>query len=331
MISDRLYNRSLQILTDADAHVTILAASYILLINKTFDYDILLKTLILLASIAIFLSYIFFINDYFDMPYDVKAGKKRLVQDIPKAYSIGIIIGMIVASILLLWIISDLIYAALYFLTYVIGTFYSAPPVRFKTRHVLGIGADILIEKTLPILLIFTFFRYFEPDAILFLFAFSFLQLDIIIHHQIEDYNGDMKAGIKTFVTMVGYYRALYLLQRFVQPLTGITLLLLCIIISININYTFIPGIAMLFIIIYIYSMFSKNKLTRENKIQPVYISGLISYTINVLPLYFALLLSMHYIPFIVLLLITLVSQYYIIHYYFKSFKNRNFPVLSSR
>lgn len=307
---EKLYNRSLQILTDTDMHLCILVIFYVLLINSMFSYDFLLRTMMLMVSIAIYLSYIFFVNDYYDMPYDIGAGKKRLVQDIPKSYSLWIMIGMMSTSLLCLFAIADQLYAALYLITCVVGTFYSAPPVRFKGRKILGIVADVLIERTLPLLLIFLFFRYLEWDAILFLLAFSVLQFEMIVHHQIEDHDADLKTGINTFVVMIGHYKALHLLKRFIQPLTGVMLFLIYIVIAYKMKYMGIPILLMFFGYFPLSFIFSKGILKQEETVIPSYLKYLFLLSVSVIPLYLGMLLIYQFYLYIVLFLVFAVSIY---------------------
>jgi len=304
-----LYNRSLQILTDADMHISILTIFYILLINSRFSYEVLLKTLVLIVTIAMYLSYVFFINDYCDMPYDIKAGKRRLVQDIPLVYSRGIILGMITISFFIaIFIMRDTLYTLLYAITYFIGTFYSAPPFRFKDRKTLGIFADVLTERTLPLILIITFFRYFEWDALLLLIAFSFFQLELIVHHQIEDYDADLTTGINTFVVEIGREKALYLLNKFIQPLTGLLISSSFIVIAYKMGGMGI--LALLLLLGYLPTWFVFGLLKEEEKVIPLYLKYLFVLSVNVLPFYVGLVLMYRFHPYIILFLIFCCSIY---------------------
>lgn len=300
-----LYNRSLQILTDADMHICMLTIFYILLMNSAFSYEVLFETLVLIVTIAIYLSYSFFINDYYDMPYDIRAGKRRLVQDIPRAYSRAIIIGMLTISfVIAIFIIKDTLYMLLYAITYFAGTFYSAPPFRFKDRRVLGIFVDVLIERTLLLILIFTFFRYFEWDALLLLIAFSFFQLELIVHHQIEDYDADLTTGINTFVVDIGCGKALYLLKKFIQPLTGLLLLSSFILIAYKMGCAGIPILVLLLGYIPTWFVFSKGLLIEEEKVIPLYLKYLFALSVSMLPFYVGLVLICRFHPYAALFLI---------------------------
>jgi len=306
-----LYNRSLQILTDADTHICILTTFYILLVDSMFSYEVLFETLVLLVTIAIYLSYIFFINDYCDMPYDIRAGKRRWVQDIPLAYSRGIIIGMIAISFfIVIFIINYTIYTLLYAMTYFTGTFYSAPPFRFKDRRMFGIFADVLIERTLPLMLIFLFFQYFEWDALLLLIAFSFFQLELIVHHQIEDYDADLATGIDTFVVDAGREKALYLLKKFIQPLTGLLILSSFVIIAYRMGGMGIPILLLLSGYLPTWFAFRKGVLKEEEKVIPPYLKYLFVLSVNVLPFYLGIVLLYRFHPYIILFLIFCCSVY---------------------
>ena len=303
------YNRSLQILTDTDTHISLLAVFYILLVGNVLDYETLIKTLILLSTIAIYLSYTFFINDFFDMSYDMAAGKKRLVHDLPRTYSIGIMFLMFIISFsIVIFIINDLLYGVLYFVTYFMGTFYSAPPLRFKDKGVLGILADILIERTLPMLLVLTFFRHFELDTILLLFAFSILQLDLILEHQVLDCSADLKTGINTFVTTLGYTKALNLLNNYMRPLAALAIFSACIGFVYMLEYRGIPVFLMLLGYIPAMYLFKWGILKQSDTDMPFYLKYIFEISTILVPLYMATLLFIQSRLFIVLLFLFIIS-----------------------
>ena len=199
------YNRSLTTITEADVHICILLIFYILIVGNLMDYNSLRLSAYSLLTLIIFFSYGFYINDYFDMPYDISAGKKRFVHSIPKIHSIAIMAVMtLVAFIIVIFFINDTNYFILYAVAYLLATFYSAPPLRFKEKVFSGPVVDMLIEKTVPMALIVVLFHYFKLDGLLLIFIFSFFQLYIILLHQLVDFEADSSSGVSTFVTKIG-------------------------------------------------------------------------------------------------------------------------------
>lgn len=305
------YNRSLQILTDTDTHICFLTIFYILLINDMFSYDILLGTLALLITVGVYFSNCFFINDYFDMPYDIAAGKKRLVQNLTKAYSVGIIILMFVIGFgVTMFIIDNTYYQLLYAVSYFFGIFYSAPPLRLKDKWIFGIITDMFIERTFPMLLILVFYNYLEWDALLILLALSILQIGLILLHQIKDYDADMKTGIKTFVIAIGLDKTSRILNRFVQPLTTILMFLACVAIAYKIGDFGIPIYLMFLGYIPIVFAFNKKIIEHQEEDLTLPIKYLFVMLTIMLPLYFGMLLFIQFNLYIVILMLFLGSIY---------------------
>ena len=71
-----------------DMHVCLLAIFYILIVDNLFNPS---KALILILSIGFYFMYGFLINDFFDISYDIKAGKKRAVHGLSKNAFLGLI------------------------------------------------------------------------------------------------------------------------------------------------------------------------------------------------------------------------------------------------
>ncbi|MFQ6049664.1 MAG: UbiA prenyltransferase family protein [Candidatus Paceibacterales bacterium] len=111
-----------------------------------------------------------------------------------------------------------------------IGFFYSAPPLRTKSRPLLdlvshGLFAGVFLF-VLPLLI-------FNPQLTLFhyLIAFSifYLSMTLELRNHLEDYEVDKRAGLRTFVCVFGYKKSERLLRylAILYPLTIFPIFLL--------------------------------------------------------------------------------------------------------
>lgn len=302
-------------------HISLLALFYILLIGVPVN---LLDSLILISSIGFYLMYGFLINDFFDMPYDIAAGKKRPVHELPRIAFMGIIFGVILLSVLHLLYLKEILYTIIYIAAYTLATLYSAPPVRFKDRGITGVVVDALIEKPLPVLVVFAFFNHFEFDTLLFLMTAFAIQTLAITRHQIQDFYADSKTGIHSVVVDVGLDKALKAFKNFVCPTTGIILFALCVFVCVRIPYSIIPTAATLAFNASFSYLISTGRMNRREKLSPLYISCLYVCIIYAFPLIFAFLLSLQSRLNIILLLVVLASEYYVIKQVIESIRNKS-------
>lgn len=300
-----------------DVHIVLLALFYVLIVDNLFRP---LDSLILISSLGFYFMYGFLINDFYDMSYDVAAGKKRAVQELSKITFIGIIIAVVLMSALHLLYLKELLYTTAYIISYVLATLYSAPPIRFKNRGLSGIIVDGLIEKGLPVLAVFAFFNHFGIDTLIFVAAAFFIEVVEIVTHQMYDYKTDSRDGIHTFVVNMGIDKTLRIYNKFMAPLSGAIVIVLCSIICIKVPYaTFLLVMALILYPI-IHLSISKGWLNRD-KIIPLYFSYIQIIINTALPLFFALILSLENPLNVTLLLVTLGSQYYVIKYMFNALK----------
>jgi len=216
-------------LADTNMQVCLFSILYALMgeerLNESIDWGLLT----LIASLAAYLCYGVLVNDICDMEVDAAAGKKRSVREVPKMI-LTFLTGFLFLTGLLLaplhaW---DLLLFSVMGSALLLCTFYSAPPLRFKERGVLGVVVDMMVEKTLPVLAVFTFFRKFSLDALLGILVFSAMQLKIILDHQIFDYQADVASGVETLVVRLGPRRSQALVDGVVRPLYAVAYLLFC-------------------------------------------------------------------------------------------------------
>jgi 4-hydroxybenzoate polyprenyltransferase len=289
--------------------VTLLALFYILLADNVFDP---LKASILVLIFGFYFMCGFLINDFFDRSSDIKAGKVRAVQELPREIFIGIILAWILVILLFLWYLNNIFFTVMYCVSFFLGTLYSTPLIRFKERGFVGIIINALTEKALPVLMIFIFFNHFGIDTLIFVVTTFLLQTIEIMTHQIYDYDADLKTRTRTYVIDVGKEKALKLFSFLIVPLSLVFILLLCSLIALKIPFAgfiiVIVGIVYLVITILV----KKGRLHREEKILPLYMSPLYLLINNAFPLLLALLLIYASPQNILLLAAACASQYYL-------------------
>jgi len=219
--------------------------------------------------------------------------------------------------------IGQVLYLLVYTIWFVMGSFYSAPPIKFKHRAVSGIFCDTFMEKTIPVSLVFIYFKYFNYDTLIVILLSFLIQFETIIHHQMEDYESDLKTKIKTFVVRVGPDRALAILDSYIRPLSIILILAFGFICSIKIPI-FAP-----FFLATLVAYFFLNLLRKKGRLPPrKFVKflhfGPYSYLYFCLQgpflLFLGFLSSLRFHPYASLFLIALVSEYPLLKSYIKVF-----------
>lgn len=306
-----------------DMHIVLLAIFYVLIVDNLFRP---LDSLVLVSSFGFYFMYGFLINDLFDMPYDIATGKKRAVHELPRITFVVIILAVVFISVLHLLYLKGTFYIATYIVSYILATLYSAPPVRFKSRGFSGIVINGLIEKMLPVLAVFAFFNHFGIDTIIFIVASFFIGVVDIITHQIYDYESDLKSGIRTFVVNIGVEKALKTYNHFICPFSGMVMLLLCFLICIKIPY--ISFIAALVFITYaaVFLLITKGRLSKEEKVFPLYMSCLFLLINNAFPPFLAFILGLGNPLNMVFLVVAICSQYYVVKYRINAINTKVIP-----
>lgn len=324
-----------KVLFFADMHTCIMTVYYLLTVNKLVMHVNLSKTFLLLASLGFYLIYGVLVNDYFDIPTDKKAGDHREIHNLPEIYVIFIMIILVSLNYALIFIyINQNIFTIVFSSAYILATLYSAPPLRLKSRGLYGIIINMLIEQTLPVFLIAEFFHFFPIDVLFLLMLVSLRQLELILIHQYVDYEGDQQSGVRTFAVEIGARKTLIILQ-YLQPIVALLYVVFSIIIILK-NPLFIvfygPLIAGYFILAKLRS--SKSYATEpsifgparyyadESKIGDLRLSlssylG-ISYE-GPFSLFSGVILTIISPYFIVLLLVSIVSQFYFLKGHYRS------------
>lgn len=292
-----------------DMQISLLAVFYILIIDNLLRP---LDSLVLISSLGFYFMYGFLINDFFDLPYDIAAGKQREIQGLPKIKFLGIILIIVTISAAHLLYLKKIEYVIIYVIAYIFATLYSAPPLRFKSRALSGIVVNGLIEKMLPVLSIFVYFNHTGIDMIIFLAASFFIQISEIITHQIHDHGSDLKSNVQTFVVSVGLEKALDIFRTFISPFTVLLMIILSIIIiQIQHAVLIVTLVVMTYAIIHL--LIYKGRLKRDENIFPLYMSCPHFLVHNAFPPFLAFILILRSPLNAALFLIAICSQYNII------------------
>ena len=186
------------------------------------------QLLLLVLSLWCYLSYIVLINDVADRKVDAAAGKATIGRghSVRRGYLIAVLVVLVLIGSFVNFVElhGNIVFDFVWFLAYVLGTLYSLPPFSLKERGVLGFLADSLIEKPLPILVVFSYFNYFGPEVVLFPIIGE--MLDSIFKHQAHDYDIDVKEGIRTFAVVLGKKTSDALVKKILYPLNAASVVL---------------------------------------------------------------------------------------------------------
>jgi 4-hydroxybenzoate polyprenyltransferase len=304
-----------------DMHISLLAIFYVLIADNLFrPFD----SLILISSLGFYFMYGFLINDFFDLPFDIAAGKKRAVRELPKSVFVTVILLVVFISALHLLYLKETLYIIAYIVSYLLATLYSAPPIRFKSRGFSGIVVNGLIEKTLPVLAVFSFFNHLGIDTVIFLAASFSMHIVEIVAHQTYDYEADLKSGVRTFVANIGIDKTLRIYNGFIAPSSAVLTISLCLLTCIKVpSATFLVTAGFLSYPVITLSI-SKGLFKRRKKVFPLYMSCLYILINTALPLFFAFILSLENRLNILIFFVALGSQYYVIKYILYSIREKD-------
>ncbi|HEX59410.1 MAG TPA: hypothetical protein ENF26_04600 [Methanomicrobia archaeon] len=292
-----------------DMHVCLCAALYFLLIAGGDP----LRTTLLLTSLGFYFMYGFLINDFFDMPLDVAAGKRRAVHELSRAAFVSLIAAVIVTSGLHLWYLREPLYVAVYTAAYALATLYSAPPARLKERGVAGVVVNGLIEKALPVLAVVAFFHSFGFDAFVLLTAAFLMGVADIVAHQIYDYESDAKTGCGSLVTRIGKERAIALFRGFVAPPTSAALFTLSALVSVRIPAAAIFVVLTALAYLYVFLLVRRGSWELEEEVFPLHLSCAFRIVNNVLPVVLVTVLGFRGASNLILVPLVLFSQYKVV------------------
>lgn len=306
---------------DSDTHITLLTVFYVLLRQAPERYSVY-DVFTLMASLELAFAYGSLLSDYHDMPYDRLAGKVRAIYALPRSLVLALIIALLALGYgVTIIAIGGGLYLFVYTAWIVVGSFYSAPPFRFKHRAVSGILCDALMEKTLPVSLVFVYFRYFNYDTVVVILLSFLIQVETIVRHQLKDYEGDLKTKIKTLVVKLGPDRAKVILSSYARPLSTIFILTFGVLASVEIATFALILVAMLLGYFFIDLMTKKGRFQqKEGEFLPLHYGYLYFCLQSPFLLFLGFLLTLRFSAYVSLFLIALVSQYSLAKAYIKVF-----------
>lgn len=202
--------------------------------------------LIVLSVYMIFLgSYGYVINSYSDREADAKVGKHPEARYFSIRETQAILTFFAIPSIAIPEYFPDIRIKILGIVTFLLITFYSLEPIRFKERGVLGIFAAALTQRTLPFMLFIYLIPDYDPMIAYFLLVWlSLVGLSIIMTHQFSDLENDRKSNINTWAVERGIIKAKKLIKL------TLILLILCVLAPVAILPLY-EGLAISIVILY--------------------------------------------------------------------------------
>ena len=186
----------------------------------SFDFDLVLVILLSLVTSIGFAGLGYFINEYFDLESDAKAGKQNKLAPVT---SFGRLIILIIVLLLTFtpWIFlpKNNFSFILIGLQIILFLLYSMPFPRLKESIYLSLVLDALYAYSVPLLLSFHTFSLlakssmYPPWFFLFFLAVTFIGLRNILTHQIKDIFKDEFSGQKTLPMVVGFNATVQLVK----------------------------------------------------------------------------------------------------------------------
>jgi len=180
----------------------------------------LIALLLLILTLGLYLAYGVLVNDFFDRELDIAAGKfaaKRGHLNSKPELALTLILILVAIVALIIWINRGIVFDLLWLIAILMATAYSGPPMRLKTKGAVGFLTDSIIEKPLPILIVFAFFGYYGFE--IFLFPVFGELIDSVFKHQVEEYELDAKSGVTSFAIQLGKDRSIRAEDKIVHPL----------------------------------------------------------------------------------------------------------------
>lgn len=153
--------------------------------------------------ISMFLAFSYVINDFSDIEVDRKAGKHKIISELPVPVVIASMILMVCIGIcpLLLIVKNRITYLLLSVFIYLAGAAYSIHIFRFKEKGIIGLLECSVAQRCLPLIPLF----FIVKIPLLFFWIFQLISfvngIRYLLIHQNIDYENDMKSGVATLAT----------------------------------------------------------------------------------------------------------------------------------
>jgi 4-hydroxybenzoate polyprenyltransferase len=227
--------------------------------------------IIFFAMSLLFFAFGFSINDCFDTKEDIlNEGRKNPVAEkelsFKKALSFSITLGLLGLSLSFFFGFKIFLFSLVGIL---LGFFYSAPPIRLKSRpfldlisHGLFVGVFLFGLPLLVFNVNLTLFHY------LIAFSIFYVSVTLELRNHLEDYESDVRAGLRTSVCVFGPERS----EKFLRYLMMIfPLSLFSIFLLINKIYMFL---FLGFSLVFLFFLFSKknSRIVKSHRIMDAYV-----------------------------------------------------------
>lgn len=189
-----------------------------------FSFSVL-RVLEVLFSVILYEANIVILNDIFDRQVDRAAGKSGIVRghNLSMGVMTALVIGTAVASGLLIVLAGATWYLyAAWIVSFIVGVFYSTPPVRLKARGFWSLVCNILLERPFPVLMIILFFRSYGLELVLFPVLSELVWS--VFKHQVHDVETDTKSGVVTFAVKLGKELSYKIVKYVINPLGALSI-----------------------------------------------------------------------------------------------------------
>ena len=175
-------------------------------VNSTCVGDVVKNTIAYFLSVSMFLAISYVANDFSDIDVDIKAGKKKVIAEMPKCIVwISFFLMFLIGNIPIIMLAKNKIICSIIILiTYVLGLSYSTLGLRFKERGIWGLIECSFAQRCMPLFLIICIepIKDFSVFYLIGWIIISFIDgLRYILIHQVLDMDNDIKSGVNTFVT----------------------------------------------------------------------------------------------------------------------------------
>ena len=228
---------------------------------------------IIVLFFSFFFAFSYALNDYCDRNTDKKKGK---IAQISLRSADALLLILLLSGISLLTVIPP-ISALIGLSMYVLSMSYSTRPLRLKERGLAGIVTSAVSQQTLPALLIFSSMPSCSCaiDLVLFTLFLSALGFRRIFEHQVEDFQADKHAGVRTFAQSIGLSGATKL-TGYLEVLEQASLLLILIWMGLNITALLVLPLVYAILILWRRSMRAYITYYMSGLISPYFILSLL-------------------------------------------------------
>jgi len=185
-----------------------------------------LSALALVVSLMLYEAWGVLVNDIYDREVDLAAGKSgvRRGHTLDPTLMWALVLAAASASwALVLATHPTPVLVATWLVAYSLGILYSVPPFRFKNRGLLSLVCNSVLERPLPVLIIFLFFRYYGLETILFPILSELVWS--VFKHQVHDYDEDLKANVRTYAVQIGKSLSYRVVRFVINPLGVLSVL----------------------------------------------------------------------------------------------------------